>query len=431
MALAKRQGRKRPAAAVSEIEPPAPPKSRRSVKPETETNGVVAVATQGVTPGAVLVFGEGVSGQLGLTMDVTEKPLPCAVPNVVDIIDVAAGGMHTVCLTSDHKLITFGCNDEGALGRETNDEEGTEGIPGNVEIPGKIVQISAGDSHTAALLENGSVYVFGTFRDNRGPLGLLNTTMEKKPVLLNAHVKFTRIASGAHHLALLGVDGNIYTAGCGEQGQLGRVSERTSTRDSRHGPVNLLTPMLIRSKAKFVGKFTNVWTGSYNTLAKDKMGNIHVWGLNNYKQLGMEENLIFHPVVALSFSGHDWKKIAGGEHHTLALDNAGDVYALGRKEYGRLGLGDNCEDAPIPKKVDFGPNKKIVDISCGSFTSFALADDGILYSWGMGSSMLGVGGEETDLWTPTQVKGKQLQGKKIVRVESGGQHTVILVNPTA
>lgn len=61
-------------------------------------------------------------------------------------------------------MLTFGCNDEGALGRNTSDKEDAEFIPDVVELPGKVIQISAGDSHTAALLEDGKVYAWGTFR---------------------------------------------------------------------------------------------------------------------------------------------------------------------------------------------------------------------------------------------------------------------------
>lgn len=70
------------------------------------TNGVIATIRKQRTPGEVLVMGDGVSGQLGLTMDdgMTEKPRPTLVPEVLNIIDVAAGGMHTVCLTADHKV---------------------------------------------------------------------------------------------------------------------------------------------------------------------------------------------------------------------------------------------------------------------------------------------------------------------------------------
>jgi hypothetical protein len=57
------------------------------------------------------------------------------------------------------------------------------------------------------------------------------------------------------------------------------------------------------------------------------------------------------------------------------------IYALGRKEYGRLGLGEDCDDAkkliPIPALRD----KKCVDISCGSSASFAVTDKGKYKQW--------------------------------------------------
>lgn len=56
------------------------------------------------------------------------------------------------------KVYTFGCNDEFALGRDD------DGDIEKVVLPEKIVQISAGDSHTAALSETGIVYAWGTFR---------------------------------------------------------------------------------------------------------------------------------------------------------------------------------------------------------------------------------------------------------------------------
>lgn len=60
-------------------------------------------------------------------------------------------------------MFSFGCNDEGALGRDTS-EEGSETEPGPVSLPGVIVQITAGDSHSAALLEDGRVFAWGSFR---------------------------------------------------------------------------------------------------------------------------------------------------------------------------------------------------------------------------------------------------------------------------
>lgn len=132
--------------------------------------------------GEVLVTGSGDLGQLGLGSDILEKLRPTLLNLNYEIVDVCAGGMHTVLLTSNGnvnmlilkifsnavedllQVLTFGCNDEGALGRDTSDNEDSEFVPEEVDIKGKVVQISAGDSHTTALTEHGTLYTWGTFR---------------------------------------------------------------------------------------------------------------------------------------------------------------------------------------------------------------------------------------------------------------------------
>lgn len=109
------------------------------------------------------MFGQGDVGQLGLGEDVVEKMRPTAIPEYHDIIAIAAGGMHNVCLRKTGEILTFGCNDEGALGRDTS-KEGSETVPDMVELPGKVIQVTAGDSHSAALLQDGRVFAWGSFR---------------------------------------------------------------------------------------------------------------------------------------------------------------------------------------------------------------------------------------------------------------------------
>ena len=52
-------------------------------------------------PGVVLTFGQGDVGQLGLGEEIMERKKPAAVsiPDAARIIDVIAGGMHTVCVS--------------------------------------------------------------------------------------------------------------------------------------------------------------------------------------------------------------------------------------------------------------------------------------------------------------------------------------------
>ena len=43
------------------------------------------------------------------------------------------------------------------------DEEEECCVPALVDLPSKAIQISAGDSHTAALTEDGHVYIWGKY----------------------------------------------------------------------------------------------------------------------------------------------------------------------------------------------------------------------------------------------------------------------------
>jgi regulator of chromosome condensation len=93
--------------------------------------------------GCTLTLGTGDTGQLGLGEDILDRTRPALVDIGAEIVQIAAGGMHTACLSKDGKVYTFGCNDEGALGRSTPEEEDYF-KPGVVELDATIVQISAG-----------------------------------------------------------------------------------------------------------------------------------------------------------------------------------------------------------------------------------------------------------------------------------------------
>jgi len=70
-------------------------------------------------------------------------------------------------------------------------------ISGQVEIPGTVVQISAGESHSAALTTEGKVYYWGTFRAYSSRLGLTPDGKDQPlPIPLAHDLKVTKIASG-------------------------------------------------------------------------------------------------------------------------------------------------------------------------------------------------------------------------------------------
>ncbi|CAH2221739.1 regulator of chromosome condensation isoform X2 [Pelobates cultripes] len=310
---------------------------KRNASPE-ESNGttetkrpkVVTHPSHGTVGGQVLALGQGDVGQLGLGEDVMERKRPALVPLPEEIVQAEAGGMHTVCLGASGTIYTFGCNDEGALGRDTA-EEGSETTPGKVELSEKVVQVSAGDSHTAALTEDGRVFIFGSFRDNNGVIGLLEPMKKSNvPIHVEINVPVIKIASGNDHLVMLTSDGDIYTSGCGEQGQLGRVPERFTNRGGRKGLERLLIPQCIHLKVKGTGRvhFQDVFCGAYFTFAVSSDGHVYGFGLSNYHQLGTKStNSCFAPQNLTSFknSTKSWVGFSGGQHHTICVDSDGKI----------------------------------------------------------------------------------------------------------
>ncbi|XP_075459977.1 regulator of chromosome condensation isoform X2 [Ascaphus truei] len=412
---------------------------KRSVAPE-ERNGVtegkrtkVTHTSHGFTGGLVLTLGQGDVGQLGLGENVMERKRPALVPLPEKMVQAEAGGMHTVCLGESGTIYTFGCNDEGALGRDTT-EEGSETLPGKVELMEKVVQVSAGDSHTATLTEDGRVFIFGSFRDNNGVIGLLEP-MKKSviPVQVQVHVPVMKIVSGNDHLVMLTFDGDLYTSGCGEQGQLGRVPEMFTNRGGRKGLERLLIPQCIHLKAKG-GRvlFQDVFCGAYFTFAVSREGRVYGFGLSNYHQLGTKTTRCCYApqdLTAFKNSTKSWVDFSGGQHHTVCVDSEGKAYSLGRAEYGRLGLGEDAEEKSEPTAIPGLPS--IASINCGASVSYAVSKDGSVFSWGMGTNQQLGTGEEDDLWSPHQMTGKQLENRKVLSVSSGGQHTVLLVRDSS
>jgi len=56
------------------------------------------------------------------------------------------------------------------------------------------------------------------------------------------------------------------------------------------------------------------------------------------------------------------------------------VYSLGRKDYGRLGHGENdLQEKSKPTVVQSLKGQKCVHVSCGTAVSYAVTNDGLYY----------------------------------------------------
>ena len=128
---------------------------------------------------------------------------------------------------------------------------------------------------------------------------------------------------------MLGSDGQIWTMGNSEQGQLGRVNEKFAHRGGRRGLMALLRPEMVRVnfRSKISG-FKDVWAGSYNTVARTDGDQIVVMGLNNYSQLALPTTKglsFFMPYHSKEMTPRSWRNIAIGQHHAICLEEDGKV----------------------------------------------------------------------------------------------------------
>lgn len=357
----------------------------------------------------VFVFGEGSAGELGLghkrydgkpVIDVKRpRPNPLLSAEAVGVVQIACGGMHVLALTRDNRILTWGVNDQGALGRDTkSDGEASDGddddddsglnrhesTPAEIDTKGvapatKFVQVAASDSASFALTEDGRVYSWGTFRVSlhlsffsffslhshrtdlahphpQSPDGILGFSkdvhIQYTPVLLDEPRKVVSLATGSNHVLALDNRGKVQTWGAPEQNQLGR---RVVQRDTKASALRAGGRALRRGV-----RVVAVAAGAYHSFALDDEGRAWAWGLNNFGQLGIarpegeggdddeddgafgspqDGGVVLEPAQVQPLAGG--RRIAtliGGEHHTLAVADDGALFSFGRVDGHQLGF---------------------------------------------------------------------------------------------
>ncbi len=168
---------------------------------------------------------------------------------------ISAGNGHTCALLDDASVRCWGFGGSGRLGyANTNDIGDNEppGAAGPVDHgPGRSARaISAGDAHSCALLDDGSVRCWGF--GGSGRLGYANTNDigdnespgEVGPVDLGPGRSAVAISAGGRHTCARLDDGSVRCWGYGFRGRLGDSSEPYIGDDETPGsaaPVNLAT----------------------------------------------------------------------------------------------------------------------------------------------------------------------------------------------
>ncbi|EQL30971.1 hypothetical protein BDFG_06605 [Blastomyces dermatitidis ATCC 26199] len=451
-------------AAADEVATREPKKARVVKAPVVKPKIVINQApTQRLN---VYVCGEGSSGELGLgagknVVDVKRPRLNPHLPaDTVGVVQIATGGMHCVALTHDNKILTWGVNDQGALGRDTtwdggykdikegdgsdsdSDSDSDSGLNPREATPGAVpsesfpedtvfVQVAASDSASFALTDVGSVYGWGTFRSNDGILGFDGkSTVQRTPVLLPTLKKIKYITCGSNHVLALNDKGSVFAWGSGQQNQLGRrIIERTK--------INGLQPREFGLPKNMVG----LGCGADHSFAIHKSGKVYAWGLNSFGETGIREGAgdreaaILRPAVVESLTDKDIIQICGGSHHSLALTAKGECLAFGRLDGFQTGIKiDSLPDSSVirddrnkprilanPTPI---PDIDACHIGSGSEHSIAIGKDGRAWSWGFSANYQTGQGTDEDIEVASVVENTAVRGKRLNWADAGGQFSI-------
>ena len=303
----------------------------------------------------------------------------------------------------------------------------------------EVVSVSTSAMHSLHLTKFGAVYSWGD--GECGKLGHGNEQPQRwantvGPVLVCDYERaaasgepwadriIVSIATGQQHSLVLSDHGVVCSFGSGFSGKLGHG---TQASHSLPRPIAALR----------AERATAIAAGTMHSLVCTASGALYTFGYGLANQLGhggKQNELAPRRVEALA--GVRIVLAAGGEHHSLVIDDAGAAYsfgageAAGRTAYsswvgGWLGHG-TLDEVPLPRKIAALAGCRAKAVAAASRHSLVLVEDGdrsgAVYSFGDGGAGKLGHGDARSQWTPKRIQG--LAGIAVQSIAAGEAHSV-------
>ncbi|XP_071692913.1 ultraviolet-B receptor UVR8-like isoform X2 [Rutidosis leptorrhynchoides] len=306
----------------------------------------------------------------------------------------------------------------------------------------KAVALAAGEAHTLLLTGDGDVYSWG--RGTFGRLGNGSEVDHHFPLKIELGKKIVGLAAGAYHSLALSDDGSLWSWGYNSYGQLGFDGGSSSVPSLVKVPVTNGSA----TNNETTLKMSSVKAGGMMSLAIDEHGSLWMWGNCPVPEISSEVEFTLAPIptpTPVNFHGHTVVKVACGSEHIVALVNAGAIrengdlvcYTWGNNDHGQLGVGDT-DTRPNPEIVQkfntgAGSPWAAYEVACGAFHTCVLAykktDNVVLenacWTFGRGNNgQLGQGTSKNSLY-PQMVDGLP-KNLNLVSVDCGLFHTSVV-----
>ena len=188
-------------------------------------------------------------GFLGHGDEVVDGSIPAPLPleslgwPLVRIVAVAAHTMHSLALSADGAVFSFG---QGRCGKLGHGDEATEWRPRRVVAleHEHAAGVAAGQQHSLVLTSAGGVYSFGSgFAGKLGHGDRRNQLAPRRVEALRG-LKVAAVAAGSYH-SLAVAEGRAYSFGDGGMGQLGHGDRHEQLAPKRIGALTLILTLTL------------------------------------------------------------------------------------------------------------------------------------------------------------------------------------------
>ncbi|KAJ3391653.1 hypothetical protein HDU84_005603 [Entophlyctis sp. JEL0112] len=381
-----------------------------------------------IEPAKLFSVGQNDDGQLGINNSEIHGGIPCTsffksvvFRTPVNIIKLACGGMHSLALTSTGKILSWGASE--FLGRTTSGSDNCE--PRYVEIGDPNVEfmdISCGECFSAAIDSFGKVWTWGSFRNTLGEEfhDVLTQRQHIPKQLFGISVRVVQIACGESHMVVLGEDGRVAGWGFNTHAQLGQPWKPDSRNIAHTQLPFVLPPGGFSARAVFAAGFSTFVAGSLNG-----SDTLLACGGNLFGELGVgDEKARYWLQEVVELRGKRVVKVAGGLHHTAALDSDGNVWVAGRGDSGQLGLGSSVEHVHTFTKLELN-GAQATDLTCSvsGNQTYVVTKERKLMSMGFNCyGQLGLKHDDNVVWRPHIVP---LKSRETLYVAAGSQFCVV------
>ncbi|XP_020095639.1 uncharacterized protein LOC109715170 [Ananas comosus] len=328
----------------------------------------------GTTPDSVATevfsWGSGTNYQLG-TGNAHIQKLPCKIDALQGtyIKIIAASKFHSVAVTSNGELYTWGFGRGGRLGHPDFDiHSGQAAVitPRLVTLglgARQVRVVAAAKHHTVVATEAGEVFTWGSNRE--GQLGYTSVDTQPTPRRVSSlRAKVIAVAAANKHSAVVADSGEVYTWGCNKEGQLGYGTSNSASN---------YTPRMVEYLKGKV--FRGISAAKYHTIVLGADGEVFTWG----HRLVTPRRVII--ARCLKKSGNTPLKFHRAERLHVTSVAAGFIHSTALTDDGSLFYWVSSDPDLSCHQLYWMAGRKAVSISAGKYWTAAVTDTGDVYMW--------------------------------------------------